>query len=316
MNIDRKELKQTAKQIMAQAQPRPIMVTLVYLLICQAVSMAVSAAISISGVTGGILTASAGIFSGGYTGPAPAYTMLGIFLNVLVMLFGAVMQYGYAGYCLRLSDRQETSYGDLFCGFPETGRVVLMNLAVAGFCLVWSLAIAVPAGMLLLLCGLIFSAIPAVGIALLLVIYIGMIALIFFVMVRYALSTLVLADDPNIGPLNAVRRSRALLRGRNMECFVLQLSFLGWGLLCAVIVFAVVGGAVAFTYFVWNTPVAITLGGITAMVLGFLATLPIMVWLQPYIETTVALYYRALSPRNSQSDAQSITPKTPWRPEN
>ena len=50
----------------------------------------------------------------------------------------------------------------------------------------------------------------------------------------YAMSYYILADDENIAPLDAITKSREMMDGHKWEFFVLQLSFILWGLLCAV----------------------------------------------------------------------------------
>lgn len=311
MTIDRKELKQRAKELMTRARPHPMLVTLVYLLIYQALSMGVSIATTIAQISRGIVAGD--MLYGNYD---PAYATLTLFLNVLLFLFGVVMQYGYTNYNLHLTDRREGSYGVLFSGFPETGRVVLMNLVLAGFYFVWALAVGIPAFVLIFLCLMVLAVSPVIGSVFLLAAYFGMIILLLYVMVRYAFSTLVLADDPYMGPLSAVRRSRDLLRGRNKEFFVFQLSFFGWGLLSVLIVLVVMGSVMAFAYLVLQTKTAIALGMVVGMLLGFLANLPLSIWLQPYIGVSTALYYRALSPGKQPPAPDELpTPSTPWRPD-
>ena len=54
-------------------------------------------------------------------------------------------------------------------------------------------------------------------------------------LLRYVLSPFCLADHPDGGSLEAVRRSRALLYARRGEVFKLVLSFLGWSILNSVL---------------------------------------------------------------------------------
>jgi uncharacterized membrane protein len=74
----------------------------------------------------------------------------------------------------------------------------------------------------------------------------------------YSQAMYILADDPGIGPMEAIRRSKEMMEGHKMEYFVLCLSFYGWALLGA------------FT-------------------LGIL-----YIWLIPYMQATMANYYRSL----------------------
>lgn len=50
----------------------------------------------------------------------------------------------------------------------------------------------------------------------------------------YSMAMYILAENPEIGALEAINRSKAMMNGHKMELFVLSLSFIGWYLLCAV----------------------------------------------------------------------------------
>ena len=50
----------------------------------------------------------------------------------------------------------------------------------------------------------------------------------------YLLTFYILRDEPSIGILEAITRSRQLMDGHKMEAFLLFLSFIGWGLLVIV----------------------------------------------------------------------------------
>ena len=74
-------------------------------------------------------------------------------------------------------------------------------------------------------------------------------------LMRYSQAWFIMADDPNIRPMEAIEKSKQMMDGHKWEYFVLGLSFIWWFLLCCV-----------------------TLG------IGLL-------WLIPYIQTTVANFY-------------------------
>ena len=57
---------------------------------------------------------------------------------------------------------------------------------------------------------------------------------------RYRLATYFLLDDMNMGVLASIRESKQTMHGRKGALFVMDLSFLGWGLL-SLITFGVVG---------------------------------------------------------------------------
>ena len=52
-------------------------------------------------------------------------------------------------------------------------------------------------------------------------------------MYRYAMADYLLAAHPNLGSIEALRRSARRMKGRKAKLFYLQLSFVGWAALCA-----------------------------------------------------------------------------------
>lgn len=74
----------------------------------------------------------------------------------------------------------------------------------------------------------------------------------------YSMAMYILAENPEIGALEAINRSKAMMNGHKMELFVLELSFIGWHLL----------GAITF--------------GIA------------YVWVIPYISATTANFYNSI----------------------
>lgn len=74
----------------------------------------------------------------------------------------------------------------------------------------------------------------------------------------YSQAMYILAENPGISPMEAINRSKEMMQGHKMEYFLLVLSFFGWALLAP------------FT-------------------LGIL-----YIWLLPYMQATMANYYRSL----------------------
>lgn len=79
----------------------------------------------------------------------------------------------------------------------------------------------------------------------------------------YSMAPYILKEDPEIGYMDALRKSEAMMQCHKMELFVLYLSFIGWILL----------GCITF--------------GIG------------MLWVSPYIYGTVGLYYEDLKAENA-----------------
>lgn len=82
----------------------------------------------------------------------------------------------------------------------------------------------------------------------------------------YSMTPYILYDRPDLQRNAAIELSMRMMRGHKMELFLLHLSFIGWFLLCVV-----------------------TLG------IGLL-------WLIPYVETTVAAFYEDLKAEYTETD--------------
>ncbi len=108
------------------------------------------------------------------------------------------LSWGFVVYFLRLIRNQDISYGRLFDGYKDFGRIFL-------------------AGLLVLLC-------EAIGFALLIVP--GIILSLMF-----SQTCFILKDDPQVSATDAMKRSMEMMNGHKMELFVIWLSFFGWGIL-------------------------------------------------------------------------------------
>lgn len=75
----------------------------------------------------------------------------------------------------------------------------------------------------------------------------------------YSQTIYIMLDNPQISPLEAIGASKQLMRGHKFEYFTLQLSFLGWAFL-SIFTFGLLG-----------------------------------IWLNPYMQVTMANYYNALT---------------------
>lgn len=102
-----------------------------------------------------------------------------------------------------------------------------------------------------LIAGLLFSLITSVGFALLIVPG-------FIAATGLGLTFFIMADDPQISGIDALKMSWNMMDGHKMELFCLWLRFLGWALLCL-----------------------LTCG------IGF-------IWLQPYMTAATLNFYRSL----------------------
>ena len=106
---------------------------------------------------------------------------------------------GSAMFFLTFIRRGRPEIGMLFGGFKNFGNALGAYLLMALFTFLWMLLLIVP----------------------------GIIAAY-----RYSQTFYLLADNPRLGPLEAIRASTAMMRGRKWKLFCLNLRFVGWSLLC------------------------------------------------------------------------------------
>lgn len=159
--------------------------------------------------------------------------ILGSAMTLVFILLGGVIQLGSARYHLNLIDGRDATFSDLFSQFSRFGSALVMNLLNSLFVFLWMLLLVIP----------------------------GIIAAY-----SYAMAPYIMLEDPNCGGYEALRRSKQLMKGHKMDLFLLELSFIGWHILCL-----------------------FTLG------IGSL-------WLQPYISTSRASFYRDISQPHTQNN--------------
>ena len=126
------------------------------------------------------------------------------FSTLVNVLFAVPLEYALYIYFLKLIRREEMMEGNVKTLFQEFQNN-------------WSTFVV--AGVLMMLVVLLIM-IPTL--------FIG--AIIFSL--AYGMVPYIIYDNPGIAPREALRMSRMMMRGHKAELFLLQLSFIGWGLLC------------------------------------------------------------------------------------
>lgn len=135
----------------------------------------------------------------------PWLSSTGSGLSTLVnILFAVPLEYALYIYFLKLIRREEMMEGNVKTLFQEFQNN-------------WSTFVV--AGVLMMLVVLLIM-IPTL--------FIG--AIIFSL--AYGMVPYIIYDNPGIAPREALRMSRMMMRGHKAELFLLQLSFIGWALLC------------------------------------------------------------------------------------
>ena len=121
-------------------------------------------------------------------------------IDLLLTVVNIVMQAGFVIFLLNSIRSTQPCFGNLLDGFGFFWKIILLNLLIAIFIILWSLLLVFP----------------------------GIIAAY-----RYSQALYILVDDPSKSPLQCLRESKAMMHGHKMELFRLNLSFLGWYLLAS-----------------------------------------------------------------------------------
>lgn len=95
----------------------------------------------------------------------------------------------------------------------------------------------------------------------------------------FAQSNYILFENPELGPMQCLRRSYELMRGHKWEYFVLSLSFIGWYLLSGLI----------------SGYIARLLSAFGLAAFAVYSVLFFSIWLVPYVGFTTAGYYNYLT---------------------
>ncbi len=129
---------------------------------------------------------------------APATSILSVIYAILIT--GAVTL-GISLFFLAAFRRHEVGVTDIFLGFEKFGKALGLMLFQGLFIFLWSLLLVVP----------------------------GIIAAI-----RYSQAFFILADNPNKGIRQCMDESKAMMAGNIGKYFCMNLSFIGWLLICGV----------------------------------------------------------------------------------
>lgn len=194
--MDRVQLKMDAKAAMQQANPHPVLVALVYMVILAAISFVISMMSGVSSVFTTLVSnpdAAAAIYAG--------MMIPSILLSLVSTLVTGFLSMGFTAYTLRVINRQPAGINDLFAYARYCLKIWGLSIVMGFFVFAWSLLLWVP----------------------------GIIA-----MYRYSQAVYIFAENPDKGIMECINESKAMMYGHKMDKFVLDLSFILWYLLAGV----------------------------------------------------------------------------------
>ena len=126
---------------------------------------------------------------------------LGSVLGLAQFLIGGAIELGFATFLLRQHRREELDFQDLFSQFHRFGQGFAQKFLRILYITLWSL--------LFVITGIVKS-------------------------YAYAMTPFIMAENPEMSANDAITASRELMDGHKGDLFILDLSFIGWGILAAV----------------------------------------------------------------------------------
>ena len=151
------------------------------------------------------------LFSGNYSDFLAGYTsvetagsvfgtLISLALSIAVILFSGALALGHCKYYIDLvAENRQDEVSVIFSRFDIFLKAMGLNLFMTLFIWLWSLLFIVP----------------------------GIIAAY-----RYCLAPYLMAENPGLGIREAVNMSKELMAGHKWRLFCLELSFIGWSILC------------------------------------------------------------------------------------
>ncbi len=121
-------------------------------------------------------------------------------LDLAIAIMSGMLSGGFSLFCLYVSQRREAGVGTLFDLFAYFFRFLWLEILMGIFIFLWSLLLVIP----------------------------GIVAAY-----RYSMAMFIFFEQPEKGAMQCIRESKEMTQGYKGQLFVLDLSFLGWGLLTA-----------------------------------------------------------------------------------
>lgn len=212
MNISRDAIKRDAKNVMDQTSPSPILVALVFMIVMwvlQLLNYTITGYSQyISQITAQLMQISDApipsldILSDLPIVPfTPTFDPAAAVLCLAIVLMSFMLNTGFMIFCLNAANRKKAGFSNLLDGFSVFFKIIWLFIVMFVFIFLWSLLLIVP--------GIIAS-------------------------YRYRQAVYIFLEDPTLGALECINRSKAMMENRKGELFVLDLSFIGWQLLTLV----------------------------------------------------------------------------------
>ena len=198
MEINRPGLKLNARRLMKETQPNPVLVGLVFYLIVVVLGY-LNNKTSGSSPTQLYYNLMDGNWSMQYV--VPTVTWYAGIIGLAITIMDYMISVGFTIYSYNVVKKDDPTYANLFDGFAIFGKVLWLGILEFIFTFLWTLLLIVP----------------------------GIVAAY-----RYRQALYIMLDNPDMSALECISASKRMMDGHKGELFVMDLSFLGWYILCIV----------------------------------------------------------------------------------
>lgn len=271
--VNRKELKSKSKEQLRGQWKIPVLITLI-----------ISIIQIISSYTMEI-----------FVDKLPIYILL-LILNLLITLSIGIM---VNSFYLKISRDKKVGFSDIFISWKTFGKgigiEVLLGLIIIPIVIIIAIIIGVVWG-LYMSTAIINSLTPSYGIMIGITILLTLILCIPLIILGlyFFPAVILVCEDNNRGIIQCIKESLKLMKGNLWNLFVLQLSFIGWAILCIIpTIFIAI-----LTAFSLNEVAVVILSNIASI--GFL-------WLVPYMNTTFLNFFNEISGATNNPMYNEIT---------
>ncbi len=196
-------------------------------------------------------------------------SLISMFCSIFMTFFCLMLMAGFCYYLMNLARNRPAGFSDLTYGLEILPKLILLYVIEFIFIFLWSILFVIP----------------------------GIIA-----MCRYSMAMFILIDNPDISPMEAIRRSKAMMHGYKLHLVTFLISFIGWYILGCIptLCGSLVGYMLGDTLFG-----AGLLADLLSVLLGFGLGLTITLWLTSYMNLSMVYFYEFVSSAAQQRDEGS-----------
>ena len=203
MYYNRVELKARARESMRHSAMSPYVTALIYCAVMYIISLLSARLMRVDGLTLAQILGSGTFLDNPdavvrwYISVRPG--VLAYIIDLLLNFMTWLLYADFVVFVLRMIRQQRNSLWNLMDGFQNFLKIIGLNILTGIFVALWSLLFVIP----------------------------GIIAAY-----RYRFALYNLCENPELGVMDALNMSKQQTRGYKLDLFVLDVTFLGWSLLC------------------------------------------------------------------------------------